>query len=44
VAIGDAPPASAIPGFGSITGAGTSAGTGTTSAFVPVPFVPEECR
>lgn len=42
VAIGDAPPASAIPSFGSITGPST--GAGAPSAFVPVPFIPEECR
>ena len=40
VAVGDAPPANAIPGFGSSTTV-TSSGP---SAFVPVPVVPEECR
>jgi hypothetical protein len=44
VGIGDAPPATAIPGFGSITGDTGAGADGATSAFVPVPFVPEECK
>lgn len=39
VGIGEAPPASAIPGFGE-----ESSTTGGATAFAPVPFIPQECR